>query len=109
MPVPREEGGVPRPESHAFRPEAPQDSALQCPEQELLCYPDPPTGQQCHRVHAVGGEHRAGMPGGRGSETGTKGGESSMRPPCVVGTGSGGLFRGTSYLLNVLAPAVFLA
>lgn len=74
--APGEEGGVGGPPRHAFRPEAPPDAALQRPEQELLCHAHPPAGQQCDRVHAVGGEHRAGVPGGGGSEAGVAGGKS---------------------------------
>lgn len=74
--APGEEGGVGGPHRHAFRPEAPPDTALQRPEQELLCHTDPPSGQQCDRVHAVGGEHRAGVPGGGGPEAGVAGGKS---------------------------------
>lgn len=73
-------------ESHAFRPEAPKDPALQRPEQELLCHPDPPAGQQCHRVHTVSGKHGAGVPGGCGPEAGAAGGELQ-----VVGTGRVGM------------------
>lgn len=81
--APGEEGGVGGPHRHAFRPEAPPDTALQRPEQELLCHTDPPSGQQCDRVHAVGGEHRAGVPGGGGPEAGVAGGKSV----CVGGRG----------------------
>lgn len=42
--APAPEGRVRGPQSHAFRPEAPPDTALQCPEQELLRDPDPPVG-----------------------------------------------------------------
>lgn len=68
--APGEQGGVQAPHSHAFRPEAPPDTALQRPEQELLCHAHPPVGQQCYRVYPVGGKHGAGVPGGCGPEAG---------------------------------------
>lgn len=91
--APGEEGGVRGPHSHAFRPEAPPDAALQRPEQELLCHADPPAGQQCHRVHTVGGEHGAGVPGGRGPEAGVAGGKSGCagRGPSQNSPGAGHL------------------
>ena len=69
------EGSIPGLQSHAFRPEAAPDAALQRPEQELLCHPHSPAGQQCHRMHAVRGEHGAGVPGGGGPEAGAARGE----------------------------------
>lgn len=71
--APGHEGGIPGLQSHAFRPEAAPDAALQRPEQELLCHSHPPVGQQCYRVHAVRGEHGAGVPGGGGPEAGAAG------------------------------------
>ena len=70
-----QEGSIRGPQSHAFRPEAPPDPALQRPEQELLCHPHPPVGQQRYRVHTVCGEHGAGVPGGGGPEAGAAGGK----------------------------------
>lgn len=72
-----QEGSIRGPQSHAFRPEAPPDPALQRPEQELLCHPHPPVGQQRYRVHAVCGEHGAGVPGGGGPEAGAAGGKGA--------------------------------
>ena len=73
--APGHEGSIPGLQSHAFRPEAAPDAALQRPEQELLCHPHSPAGQQCHRMHAVRGEHGAGVPGGGGPEAGAARGE----------------------------------
>lgn len=75
--APGHEGSIPGLQSHAFRPEAAPDAALQRPEQELLCHPHSPAGQQCHRVHAVCGEHGAGVPGGGGPEAGAAGGKGA--------------------------------
>lgn len=75
--APGHEGGIPGLQSHAFRPEAAPDAALQRPEQELLCHSHPPVGQQCYRVHAVRGEHGAGVPGGGGPEAGAAGGKGA--------------------------------
>lgn len=106
--APGEEGGVGGPPRHAFRPEAPPDAALQRPEQELLCHAHPPAGQQCDRVHAVGGEHRAGVPGGRGPEAGVAGGKS-LCGGVKGGAGGGGaeleLPKGTASLPLGTCPA----
>lgn len=61
------QGSLP-PASHAFRAQTAADPALQRAEQELLRDPDPAAGQQRDRVHAVRGEHGAGVPGSCGAE-----------------------------------------